>query len=128
MSELYERRERRERAYKIAHWHHQRCLADLAEARDNASFFSFNLEWERIASKLREQAPYLMYEFRLNRHVDGFYSNFNEISEQKAHERHNKVLNKRNKIAVRAEKYSEIHTKALIKLQDYLELIGEPVV
>ena len=98
MSKSDEKRERLEKAYKVASRHYQRCLADLAEAKYNESNANYALlinggsEWEDIADK-----------------------------------RHVKAENKRKKIEERFKRYESIHLSALIRLQDYMESIGEPV-
>lgn len=91
-----EKRERLEKAYKVASRHYRRICAELEEARYYESSFRYELGWECIASNLRKQEPSLMY--------------------------------KLNKIKARVKQYESIHLSALIRLQDYMESIGEPVV
>ena len=99
MSKSDKKREQLERAYKVASRHYQRCAANLTEARHNES-----------------KAKYALL-------ING-----GSRWECLAENRHMKAENKLKKIEIMAKQYEAIYISSLIKLQYYMEYIGEPVV
>ena len=128
MSKFSEQRERLERAYKIANRHYQRSLAELADARFYESEARDESGWQWIVSELREQQPDQAAEVIASRRKHGDRSSFNDRSKQNAIARHNRALIKLSKVKERVKQHDKKSTSSLLKLYNYLDSIGEPVV